>query len=107
MTPDCSFIYITTASAEEAEAIGRAVVEQRLAACANIIDGVRSIYLWQGKLESDSEAILILKTRRDLVGEVIDTVKAKHSYDCPDILEWPIRDGNEDIFSWIAAETRS
>ena len=102
-----SLIYITTGSRDEALAIARELVESRLAACANIIDGVRSIYRWQRNLESDSETILILKTRRDLVANVIDAVKAKHSYDCPDILEWPIRDGNVDFLSWIAAETRS
>ena len=107
MAAECSFVYVTTANAEEAETIGAAMVEQRLAACANIIDGVRSIYWWQGNLESDSETILILKTRSDLVANVIDAVKAKHSYDCPDILEWPVRDGNVDFLSWIAAETRS
>ncbi len=105
MENDCSFIYVTVGDAEAAAAIGRAMVERRLAACANIIDGVRSIYWWQGNLEDDRQAVLILKTRRGLVPEVIAAVKAAHDDDCPDILEWPIASGNPDFLDWIRTET--
>ena len=101
-----SMIYVTTGSAKEAQDIGRALIEARLAACANVIDNVTSIFRWQGKVEEEAEAVLILKTRRDLVDEATDKIKELHSYDCPCILSYAIVGGNPDFLNWIVKETK-
>lgn len=99
-------IYVTTSTREEAVGIARQLVESRLAACANVLPAVTSVYWWQGALQEDSEAVLIVKTRRDLVGEVTAKVKELHSYDCPCVVSIRLEGGNEDYFEWISKETR-
>ena len=98
-------LYITTGSRDEAKKIGRALVEARLAACANVIDGMESVYWWEGKLTEDREAVLIVKTRAELVPAVTARVKALHSYAVPCVVALPILDGNPDYLKWVAAET--
>lgn len=98
-------LYITAGSRDEAKKIGRALVEGRLAACANIIDGMDSVYWWEGKLTEDREAVLIVKTRAELVAAVTARVKALHSYTVPCVVALPILDGNPDYLAWLAAET--
>lgn len=102
---DVRLLYITAGSRDEAKKIGRALVEARLAACANIIDGMDSIYWWQGKLTEDREAVLIVKTRADLVSAVTARIKALHSYTVPCVVALPILDGNPDYIDWIGQET--
>ncbi len=99
-------IYITAGSVEEAKRIGRALVEERLAACANVLGAVTSFYWWQGALQEDGEAALIAKTRTDLVDRLVERVKALHSYDCPCVVAVPIEAGNPAFLDWIEAETR-
>lgn len=99
-------IYVTTGSPEEAAAIGRDLVESRLAACANLLPGMTSIYWWDGAVHDDSEASLILKTRADLIEAVTARVKELHSYDCPCVIALPITGGNSDFLNWIVKETR-
>jgi periplasmic divalent cation tolerance protein len=99
--------HVTAGSRTEAMRIGRAVVEERLAACANVIDGLSSIYWWRGRLEDASEALLILKTRAELVARLMVRVRQLHSYECAAIVAVPIAAGNPDYLSWIAAETDS
>ncbi len=98
-------LYITAGSRDEAKTIGRALVEERLAACANVIDGMESVYWWQGKVTEDREAILIVKTRADLVSAVTARVKALHSYTVPCVVALPILDGNPDYLAWLESET--
>lgn len=98
-------IYITAGDAEEAKRIGRALVEARLVACANVIPGMIPIFWWEGRVQEDSEAILLAKTRGDLVDSVIDFVKRHHSYECPAILALPIAAGHAPFLAWIDAET--
>ncbi len=98
-------IYITAASQDEALTIGRAVVEARLAACANVFPGVTSVYWWEGSRQEDGEAALILKTRQDLVDQVVAKVKELHSYKCPCVVALPIAGGNKDFLDWISKET--
>lgn len=101
-------LYCTAASVTEAEAIAEAVVGPRLAACANIIPGMRSLYWWEGKLEKGEEAVLILKTRSDLVAAVTATVKAAHSYSVPCVLPLTVGEGgNADYIAWLLAETKA
>jgi periplasmic divalent cation tolerance protein len=100
------FCYLTAGSRDEALAIGRALVEARLAACANVLDGMTSVYHWQGAIEEAKEAVLVVKTRAELVGPLTERVKALHSYDCPCVVALPIVDGNPAYLAWIDAETR-
>lgn len=83
-------IYAVFANAEEAERIGRIAVEERLAACINILGPVRSIYRWQGKVESADEVAAILKTSQVEADALITRIAALHSYDVPCIVTWPI-----------------
>jgi periplasmic divalent cation tolerance protein len=99
------FIYATTGDVEEARRIGRQVVEEQLAACANIIAGVTSIFRWQGKLEEAGEAVLILKTTEEKLERVIARVKSLHSYECPCIEALPVVEGNRDFLEWVVRET--
>jgi periplasmic divalent cation tolerance protein len=99
-------VYITTADKAEAKKIAAILVEERLAACANVMDNMESIYRWQGKIEQGREAVLILKTTAALVPELIERIKALHSYDCPCIISLPITDGNKAFLDWINKETR-
>lgn len=101
-----SMIYITTSSRDEALRIGRTVVADRLAACANVLPAITSVYRWQGEIHEDGESSLILKTRSDLVERLTARVKELHSYDCPCVVALPITDGNPDFLRWIAEETR-
>ena len=102
---DQRFVYITAPSRAEALRIGRALVKGRLAACANVLGGARSVYWWQGKVEEADEAVMVAKTRAGLVGKLIRRVKAMHGYACPAIVALPIVKGNPDYLKWIAAET--
>ncbi len=100
-------LYCTAANTAEAEAIAQAVVGERLAACANIIPGMRSVYWWQGKLEQGEEAVLILKTRPDLVEAATAAVKAVHSYSVPCVLPLSVGPGgNADYVAWLLGETK-
>lgn len=100
-----NFVYITCADRAEADKIGRALVEARLAACINIIDGMNSIYWWEGKIGEGKETVLIAKTKEALVSKLIEKVKSLHSYSCPCIVTLPIADGNPDFLEWIEKET--
>ncbi len=97
-------VYMTAGSPEEARRIGEALVENRLAACVNIIDGMHSIYRWEGKLQKDQETVLIAKTTRERLPALIEAVQSMHSYDCPCIVSFDIDGGHPDFLEWIGAE---
>ncbi|MGM0428244.1 MAG: divalent-cation tolerance protein CutA [Thermodesulfobacteriota bacterium] len=99
-------IYITAPTMEEAGAIGRALVSQRLTACVNILENMRSIYWWEGEVESAEEVVLLAKTRASLVPEVVRKVTAMHSYECPCVVSVPLADGNPAFLEWIVEETK-
>ena len=101
-------LYCTAESVAEAEKVAEAVVGRRLAACANIIPGMKSLYWWQGKLEKGEEAVLILKTRASLAEAATAAVKAVHAYSVPCVLPLPVdaaAGGNADYLAWLLAET--
>jgi periplasmic divalent cation tolerance protein len=98
------FVYATAADAAEAERIGRAVVSERLAACANVLPGMRSIYWWQGKMEEGAEAVLILKTTAARLAALVARVKALHSYGCPCVEALEVTDGNPEFLAWVERE---
>ncbi len=99
-------IYATFGSLEEAQTIGRALVEARLAACVNIFPEIRAIFEWQGKLEEAKEAAMFIKTRSSLEAQVIEEVKRLHSYDVPALVVLEFSGGNADYFAWISDQTR-
>jgi periplasmic divalent cation tolerance protein len=101
------FLYVTTDSPEEARKIGRALIEERFAACVNILNEMSSLYWWEGKVTEGEEAVLIVKTREDLVPTVTDRIKALHSYTVPCVVALPITQGNPDFLAWIERETKS
>ena len=100
-----STVYVTTATFEEAQKIAKSVIFERLAACANILGGISSVYLWQDEMCENTETAIILKTRSDLVTPLIERIKVLHSYDCPCITVMSIVDGNVDYIKWIEDET--
>lgn len=98
-------VYVTASSREEALTIGRTVVGERLAACANVLGAIRSIYWWEGQMSEDDEALLILKTTEGQLRALIERIRALHSYTTPCVTAWPIAVGNPDYLAWIEAET--
>ena len=101
-----NIVYITASDKVEALKIGRTLVEERLAACANVIDNMTSVYWWEGTIADSAEVVLIAKTKQELVESVISRVKELHSYSCPCIVSWPLSAGNPDYLRWIEEETK-
>jgi periplasmic divalent cation tolerance protein len=83
-------VYVVFADDDEAERIGRAMVEERLAACINILGPIRSIYRWKGAIETSDEVAAVFKTSDDRAGDLITRVAALHSYDVPCVTAWPV-----------------
>jgi periplasmic divalent cation tolerance protein len=99
-------VFVTVGSAEEAARIGRAVVDERLAACANLVPAVASTYWWQGSVEQADEVLLILKTRQELLEAVTARVRSLHSYTIPEVIALPIVAGNPAYLAWIDDSVR-
>lgn len=96
-------LYVTTSSKKEAREIGLKLVEERLAACVNILDGMDSIYKWKGKIEEDEECVLIVKTHYSRVRKVTRLIKEMHSYEVPCVISLTITEdeGNEEYLDWL------
>jgi len=101
-----NFIYMTAGNKAEAQKIAKALVENRLAACVNILENMQSIYRWGEEIQEDTEVVLIAKTAESLVSELIEKVKSLHSYDCPCIVSLPIIDGYPPFLNWIHDEVK-
>ena len=99
-------VLVTAGSPEEAVRIGRALVEERLAACANVVGPIRSIYRWQGEVEDAAEHLLLLKARAADVPAVDRRVRALHSYDVPEVLALPVAAAGTAYLAWLADATR-
>ena len=99
-------VLVTAASERQAVRIGRALVGAELAACVNIVRGVRSIFRWEGKISEDREVLLIIKSRADLFGRLAAEVKRLHSYQVPEVIAFPIVHGAVDYLAWILKSTR-
>ena len=97
-------ILITAGSPEEAHKVAEALVEQRMAACVNIVPEVHSLFWWEGHLDSGKETLLLAKTKAALLEDVVRLVKELHSYDVPEIIAVPIIGGNQDYLDWIGKE---
>ncbi len=103
---DALVVLVTTPTPEKAAELARALVEARLAACGNVVPGLRSIYRWEGKVQDDAEALLLLKTTRDRLEALRERVLALHPYRVPEVIALPIEAGSAPYLAWIAAETR-
>ncbi len=102
---EISMVYITASNRDEALSIGRELVRGKLVACVNVIDGMTSVYEWQGEIHEDAEAVLIAKTRTALVDAVTEQVKKLHSYDCPCVVSWPLSVENPAYGDWLMEMT--
>jgi periplasmic divalent cation tolerance protein len=99
---DAVVVLVTAPSADVAATIARAVVEERLAACGNVLPAVRSIYRWQGEVQDEAEVLLILKTQRKRFPELRDRILALHPYEVPEVLALPVEAGSDAYLDWIA-----
>eukprot|EP00005_Dracoamoeba_jomungandri_P004532 CAMPEP_0174254698 /NCGR_PEP_ID=MMETSP0439-20130205/4019_1 /TAXON_ID=0 /ORGANISM="Stereomyxa ramosa, Strain Chinc5" /LENGTH=110 /DNA_ID=CAMNT_0015336441 /DNA_START=218 /DNA_END=550 /DNA_ORIENTATION=+ len=97
--------YVTVPNQTTADNIADVLLEKRLVACVNIIPGIKSKYVWNGKVETDQELLLMMKTMRSHVPQLIETVKANHGYDVPEVIVTDIKDGNPDYLDWIKSST--
>jgi periplasmic divalent cation tolerance protein len=103
---DAVVVLVTAPTPERAAEIARTVVSERLAACGNVVPGLRSIYRWEGKVQEDEEALLLLKTSRARFDALRARVLALHPYDVPEVIAVPVEAGSAAYLEWIAAETR-
>ena len=99
--PGYIVVLITTGSEEEANKIAELLINQRKAACVNIVPVIDSLFWWQGKLDSAKESLLIVKARLSDLKEINESVKKAHSYEVPEIIALPIIGGNEDYLKWL------
>lgn len=106
MAHDNVVCFSTASNEEEAAKIARALVEEELAACVNLVPAIRSIYRWQGKIEDGAEVLMVIKTRRSLVDALVARVKGLHSYTVPELVAMPILGGNPDYLAWLVDSTR-
>ncbi len=98
---DSIVIFVTVGSEAEAEIIAKALVEEQLAACVNILSPIHSIYRWEGKVADDREWLLLIKTRVECFASVEARVKALHSYQVPEVIALPIMAGAEEYMRWL------
>ena len=95
----------TAGSQEEAHRLATHLIEKRLAACVNILPGVRSVYRWKGAVEDGLEFMLIVKTRRPLLRALEEELRSVHSYEVPEMIALPVVEGLEEYLNWIDEET--
>ncbi len=99
-------VFVTVPNKETAEKIAKSLIEARLAACVNIVDGLKSVYWWQGKIEEDNELLLIIKTRIEVFEELVLKIRELHPYSVPEIIGLPIIAGSKDYIDWLRNEVR-
>ena len=104
MTP-VRIVLCTIDSADAARKLARRLVQDRLAACVNIIENVTSVYKWEGRIEEDAELLLVIKTQDSRLQELMDRISEIHPYDVPEILSWPVQKGSKAYLEWVVAET--
>jgi|SRR5690349_17090634 periplasmic divalent cation tolerance protein len=99
-------VLVTTASEVEATTIGKTIVKQGLAACANILALKKSIFQWEGQIVEEQECLIMMKSRSDLFDDLAMAVKRLHSYKVPEIVAVPIVQGSQDYLKWVMESTR-
>ena len=97
-------VLCTAPTVEVAAALARALVEARLAACGNVVPGLRSIYRWQGRVEDQPEVLLVLKTTRERLPALRDELVRRHPYEVPEVLALPVEAGSGTYLEWLAAQ---
>jgi len=97
-------VLMTAPDAEVAERLARTLVDERLAACANIVPGVVSVYRWEGEVQRDSEVLVILKTSAEVLDDLESRAVELHPYDVPEVLALPVRGGHGPYLDWVRAE---
>jgi periplasmic divalent cation tolerance protein len=97
-------VFSTCSSQEEAERLARALLEQHLAACVNVLSPVRSFYWWKGAIEDAAEWLLVIKTSRDLFERVRAALESSHSYELPEVLAIPVVAGSPNYLAWMEGE---
>lgn len=102
---DALVVLVTAPTAERAAEIARALVDGRLAACGNVVPGIRSIFRWEGTVQDDQEALLVLKTTRDRFEALRERVVALHPYEVPEVIALAVETGSAPYLAWIAGET--
>ncbi len=109
MYKNLRLIYITTKDVNEASRIGKSLVEKKLAACVNILPGMKSFYHWEGRLVEDEECVLIAKTHHSKVNQLTEYVKEIHTYECPCVICFDLseNEGNEEYLNWLLGEVTS
>ncbi len=106
-TEPVQVVLLTAPDAEVGARIARQLVEEGLAACANLVPGVRSIYRWQGAVQEDAEVLLIVKTRAALVGALAERVRALHPYELPEVVALPVAGGSAPYLDWVRSATEA
>lgn len=104
---DFILAYITTRNKEEATSIGKKLLEARIAACINIIESMESMYWWEGKIETSTECVLLVKTKKSYSSRLIDEIKKIHSYEIPCVLTLQIIDGTPEYLNWLSNELKN
>ncbi|KMT19763.1 hypothetical protein BVRB_1g008190 [Beta vulgaris subsp. vulgaris] len=99
-------VYVTVPNKEAGKKLAESIVKERLAACVNRVPGVESVYEWKGEIQTDSEELLIIKTRESLLGALTEHVKANHEYEVPEVIAMPIVGGNAPYLEWLKNSTR-
>jgi len=99
-------IFCTCPDTDTAAAIAAALVDQKLAACVNIISGIRSIYRWEGKRQCDEECLMLIKTRLDRYQVLEEMVRALHPYEIPEIIAVPLEAGSAAYLAWVDAQVQ-
>lgn len=102
---DALVVLVTAPTPEQAAELARAVVGERLAACGNVVPGLRSIYRWEGKVQDDAEALLVLKTTRGRLEALRDRILALHPYEVPEVIALPVEAGSAAYLAWLSRET--
>jgi len=97
-------VHITTKDEAEARKLAGLLLEQKRAACVNIIPKVSTLYRWQGKIESGTESLMIVKTKKSLLGDIVALVQAHHSYQVPEVIALPIEGGSPEYLAWLEGE---
>ena len=104
MTP-VRIVLCTIDSADAARKLARRLVQNRLAACVNIIEKVTSVYKWEGRIEEDAELLLVIKTQDSRLRDLMDRIQELHPYDVPEIICWPVQEGSKAYLDWVVAAT--
>jgi len=101
MTQDTMVVLTTCGSGEDASALARVLVERRLAACVNAVNGVVSTYRWQGEVQQDQETLLIIKTTAARLAAVEKTIRETSKYELPELIALPVQAGSTDYLDWV------